>query len=205
MEGKEKNEFLSLEEKCQYYITEYETYKLKYISLNEEYERVLENNKKLYENINNERKLRKELEEKLKYTNLTNNNSNININGNDNEKIKIKNIFQEDLIILDKDMETGEDELLNINNEIKSKNLEFIRVINFSFLSKNNQVNKVIEDEKNNNKINQINKDNLNKSEDSNKDNKQSDKIKAKGKELNENILTQDFLNYSKESISLIN
>ena len=205
MEGKEKNEFLSLEDKCQYYITEYETYKLKYISLNEEYERVLENNKKLYENINNERKLRKELEEKLKYTNLTNNNSNNNINGNDNEKIKIKNIFQEDLIILDKDMETGEDELLNINNEIKSKNLEFIRVINFSFLSKNNQVNKVIEDEKNNNKINQINKDNLNKNEDSNKDNKQSDKIKAKGKELNENILTQDFLNYSKESISLLN
>ena len=205
MEGKEKNEFLSLEDKCQYYITEYETYKLKYISLNEEYERVLENNKKLYENINNERKLRKELEEKLKYTNLTNNNSNININGNDNEKIKIKNIFQEDLIILDKDMETGEDELLNINNEIKSKNLEFIRVINFSFLSKNNQVNKVIEDEKNINKINQINKDNLIKNEDSNKDNKQSDKIKAKGKELNENILTQDFLNYSKESISLLN
>ena len=205
MEGKEKNEFLSLEEKCQYYITEYETYKLKYISLNEEYERVLENNKKLYENINNERKLRKELEEKLKYTNLTNTNSNININGNGNEKIKIKNIFQEDLIILDKDLETGEDELLNINNEIKSKNLEFIKVINFSFLSKNNQVNKVIEDEKNNNKINQINKDNLIKNEDSNKDNKQSDKIKAKGKELNENILTQDFLNYSKESISLLN
>ena len=63
--------FNSIEEKCNYYITEYETYKLKFISLSEEYERVLDNNKKLFENINKERKEKKELEEKLKYTNLS--------------------------------------------------------------------------------------------------------------------------------------
>ena len=69
MENKKSDEFILLKKKCQYYINEYETYKLKYISLNEEYESVLEKNKKLYENINRERKLRKESEEKSKYSN----------------------------------------------------------------------------------------------------------------------------------------
>ena len=69
MENKKSDEFILLKKKCQYYINEYKTYKLKYISLNEEYESVLEKNKKLYENINRERKLRKESEEKSKYLN----------------------------------------------------------------------------------------------------------------------------------------
>ena len=67
--NKKSDEFILSKKKCQYYINENETYKLKYISLNEEYESVLENNKKLYENINRERKLRKESEEKSKCSN----------------------------------------------------------------------------------------------------------------------------------------
>ena len=126
MENKGNDGFNSLEEKCQYYITEYETYKLKYISLNIEYERLLENNKKLYENVNNERKLRKELEEKSKYTNLSYNNDNKNNKGGN---------FQDDFVILERDMETSEVELFNICNEFKSKHTEIIKNISFSILS----------------------------------------------------------------------
>ena len=130
MEKKGNDGFNSLEEKCQYYITEYETYKLKYISLNIEYERLLENNKKLYENVNHERKLRKELEEKSKYTNLSYNNDNKNNKGGN---------FQDDFVILERDMETSEEELFNICNEFKSKHTEIIKNISFSILSKNGE------------------------------------------------------------------
>ena len=126
MESKKTDEFILLEKKCQYYMNEYETYKLKYISLKEEYERVLENNKKLYENINNERKLRKELEEKSKYSNLTYNNNDINNNKKDSCK--------DEFVILETDIE---EELFNLSNDIKSKHVEIIKNISFSIFSKN--------------------------------------------------------------------
>ena len=43
MNDEEKISFSSLEEKCQYYIKEYETYKSKFISLNKEFENLLQN------------------------------------------------------------------------------------------------------------------------------------------------------------------
>ena len=48
MNDEENISFSSLEEKCQYYIKEYETYKSKFTSLNKEYENLLQNNKKLH-------------------------------------------------------------------------------------------------------------------------------------------------------------
>jgi len=124
--------FSSLEEKCQYYKEEYEIYKSKFISLNTEYERLLENNKKLYENINKERKLRKELEDKSKYSNYTNSNNNININNN-----KKENNIQDEFVILENDFDSGEDELLNISCDNKNKSFDIINQISFSILPKN--------------------------------------------------------------------
>ena len=188
MEKKGNDGFNSLEEKCQYYITEYETYKLKYISLNIEYERLLENNKKLYENVNHERKLRKELEEKSKYTNLSYNNDNKNNKGGN---------FQDDFVILERDMETSEEELFNICNEFKSKHTEIIKNISFSILSKNGENQIINEDEKQKNENEKIIK--LNNIQIKNNNSEPQKEL------ITENILSQDFINYSKESISLFN
>ena len=174
--------FNSLEEKCEYYITEYETYKLQYISLKEEYERVLENNKKLLENINKERKSKKELEEKLKYSNLSNINQ------------KEDNI-QDEFVILEKDIDLDEDELFKTIDENIYKNkkiLEIIKTNNFSIISNNGEHNIIIENK------NIINEE---KPELDIKSNIKKDSKIKKG--LNEEILTQDFINYEKESISL--
>ena len=196
--------FSSLEEKCQYYKEEYETYKLKYISLNTEYERLVENNKKLYENINKERKLRKELEEKSKYSNYTNSNSNINKN------IK-EDIAQDDFVILEKDLDSGEEELLNLSGDYKNKYFEIINIINFSILPKNKKQNVIIEKETQNNDIKKINiiDNNLNinndeKNNNQNKNNNTNNK-KSNIKLITEEILNQDFIKYSKETISLTN
>ena len=194
MDDNTKPSFSSLEEKCLYYIEKYETYKLKFISLNTEYERLLENNKKLYENINNERKLRKELEEKLKYTNFTSNNC---ISNDNNNKSKKEDNFQDELIMLEKNIDPEEEELLNIKEEFKIKHMEIINIINFSILPKNKII---IEKEKkngDNTKINQINKNNLNINNHSN--NKPSKTL------ITEEIIKQGFIMYSKESISLSN
>ena len=189
MENKGNDGFNSLEEKCQYYITEYETYKLKYISLNIEYERLLENNKKLYENVNHERKLRKELEEKSKYTNLSYNNDNKNNKGGN---------FQDDFVILERDMETSEEELFNICNEFKSKHTEIIKIISFSILSKIGENQIINEDGKQKNENEKI--INLN-----NNIQIKNNNFEPQKELITENILSQDFINYSKESISLFN
>ena len=196
--------FSSLEEKCQYYKEEYETYKLKYISLNTEYERLVENNKKLYENINKERKLRKELEEKSKYSNYTNSNSNINKN------IK-EDIAQDDFVILEKDLDSGEEELLNLSGDYKNKYFEIINIINFSILPKNKKQNVIIEKETQNNDIKKINiidnNLNINNDEKNNNQNKNDNTNNKKSniKLITEEILNQDFIKYSKETISLTN
>ena len=196
--------FSSLEEKCQYYKEEYETYKLKYISLNTEYERLVENNKKLYENINKERKLRKELEEKSKYSNYTNSNSNINKN------IK-EDIAQDDFVILEKDLDSGEEELLNLSGDYKNKYFEIINIINFSILPKNQKQNVIIEKETQNNDIKKINiidnNLNINNDEKNNNQNKNdnTNNNKSNIKLITEEILNQDFIKYSKETISLTN
>ena len=188
MESKKTDEFILLEKKCQYYMNEYETYKLKYISLKEEYERVLENNKKLYENINNERKLRKELEEKSKYSNLTYNNNDINNNKKDSCK--------DEFVILETDIE---EELFNLSNDIKSKHVEIIKNISFSIFSKNVSDNIIKNEQKqeNENKKIIILNNNINQVKNTNSE---------IPKELvTEEILTNDFIQYSKESISLFN
>ena len=177
--------FNSIEEKCNYYITEYETYKLKFISLSEEYERVLDNNKKLFENINKERKEKKELEEKIKYTNLS---------SSSNKKEEILDEFT----ILEKDIDLKEDELFNLKYENNYKNNKIIKIIktnNFSILSNNNKniILNIIEEndiKKENSKILNIN----------NNDDKKENNIKS---ELNEEILIEDFISYDKETISL--
>ena len=198
--------FSSLEEKCQYYKEEYEIYKSKFISLNTEYERLLENNKKLYENINKERKLRKELEDKSKYSNYTNSNNNININNN-----KKENNIQDEFVILENDFDSGEDELLNISCDNKNKSFDIINQISFSILPKNKLQKVLIEKEKQNNDVQKINinHNNLNikrdvKSNNQNKgDNKNNNKSNIKL--ITEEILNQDFIKYSKETISLLN
>ena len=195
MEFKKSDEFILLEKKCLYYINEYETYKLKYISLNEEYERVLENNKKLYENINHERKLRKELEEKSKYSNLTYNNNEIN-----NNKNKKEDKYKDEFVILENDMENGEEELFNIISDIKTKHFEIVKNTSFSIFSNivGDNILKVEEKQENENKKIIILNNNNN-----NQINNNNSKIQ---KELvTEDILTNDFIQYSKESISLFN
>ena len=184
MKNKEKNSFSSIEEKCQYYIKEYEAYKSKFISLNQEYERVLENNKKLYENINKERKLRKELEEKLKYSNTTNNSNNIN---------KKENTFHDDFVVLEKDIEPGDEELINICNEFKNKNYDIIRAINFTIYSKNYVGEKINGEENQKNekeKINIIKENNNNNS-------------KKREEFITEELLIKDFIKYSKDTVLL--
>ena len=186
--------FSSLEEKCQYYITEYQTYKIKFISLKTEYEQLLENNKKLYENINNERKLRKELENKLKFTNFSNG---YNCNYNKNKK---EERFQDEFVILEKDCDVGEGELLNICDNIKNKDIEMVKNTYFSILSKNKEKNLVFEENKSNKDNKELNNLNLNK--DCNKSYQNPNK--RTNKELiTEELLTQDFIKYSKESVSL--
>ena len=187
MENKEKNSFTSLEEKCQYYIKEYETYKSKFILLNQEYERVLENNKKLYENINKERKLRKELEEKLKYSNTTNKSQNT-IN-------KKENNFHDDFVVLEKNIEPADEELLNICNEFKNKNYNIIKAINFSIRPKN-YIGEKINDE--GNQKNEKEKINIIK-EKNNNNFKQNDEF------ITEELLKKDFIKYSKDTILLSN
>ena len=196
MENKKSAEFILLEKKCQYYITEYEAYKIKYESLNKEYERVLENNKKLYENINHERKLRKELEEKSKYSNLAYNNE------NDNNINKKGNNFQDEFVILEKEVETGEEELFNICNDSRIKHVEIIKNISFSIFSKNVSNNIINDEEKQQNEKKKIIKLNNNCNN--------NNQVKYNNSEpqmelVTEDIITQDFLKYSKESISLFN
>ena len=205
MNNNENLSFSSLEEKCQYYIKEYNAYKSKYISLNKEYENLLENNKKLYENINTERK--KEIEEKLKYSNFTNNINVTNINNDKNEKV---NISQDEFEILEKDIDEGEEELLNLKRDIKSKKIEIINIINFSILSKRNIENIIIEKD---DQISDENKVNINNDGGKNEDQTQkkiiyNNKLKdaQSNKEIiNEEKLTTDFIIYSKESIFLSN
>ena len=207
MNNNENLSFSSLEEKCQYYIKEYNAYKSKYISLNKEYENLLENNKKLYENINTERKLRKEIEEKLKYSNFTNNINVTNINNDKNEKV---NISQDEFEILEKDIDEGEEELLNLKRDIKSKKIEIINIINFSILSKRNIENIIIEKD---DQISDENKVNINNDGGKNEEQTQkkiiyNNKLKdaQSNKEIiNEEKLTTDFIIYSKESIFLSN
>ena len=196
MENKKSAEFILLEKKCQYYITEYEAYKIKYESLNKEYERVLENNKKLYENINHERKLRKELEEKSKYSNLAYNNE------NDNNINKKGNNFQDEFVILEKEVETGEEELFNICNDSRIKHVEIIKNISFSIFSKNVSNNIINDEEKQQNEKKKIIKLNNNCNN--------NNQVKYNNSEpqmelVTEDIITQDFIKYSKESISLFN
>ena len=201
MNDEENISFSSLEEKCQYYIKEYETYKSKFTSLNKEYENLLQNNKKLYENINRERKLRKEMEEKLKYSNLTNNINHNDINNNENKK---EDISQDDFVILEKDLDNEEEELLNIKSDNKIKILDIVNIINFSILSKRNIEKNIIEKEE---KINDENKINIIK--DKEKNNNKND-TKQKDSNLNteiisEEMLKKDFILYSEESIFLSN
>ena len=192
MKNKEKNSFNSLEEKCQYYIKEYDAYKSKFISLNKEYERAIENNKKLYENINKERKLRKNLEEKLKYSNTT--------NDSNNNKKKKGDIFQNDFVIFEKDTEADDEELLKICNEFKNNNYDIIRTIDFSIFSKNCVGNKINEEENQNyenEKINKIKENNI--------INNNNNNIKQIDGLITEELLTRNFIKYSKDTVSLSN
>ena len=205
MQDIEKTNFSSLEEKCQYYKSEYETYKVKFTIINKEYKQLAENNIQLYENINKERKLRKNLEEKLKYSNVTNNDI-----GNDLKKIKREDILWNDFILFQKDIDNEEEKLFNINSDIINKSNEIVKIINFSILSKNKIGNSIIENSKQNNsekELNVINRENLNKSKKENKNQNNNFSISNKSnKELAiEEVLTKDFLLYSKESISLSN
>ena len=144
------------------------------------------------------------MEEKSKYSNYTNSNSNINKN------IK-EDIAQDDFVILEKDLDSGEEELLNLSGDYKNKYFEIINIINFSILPKNKKQNVIIEKETQNNDIKKINviDNNLNinndeKNNNKNKNNNTNNK-KSNIKLITEEILNQDFIKYSKETISLTN
>ena len=84
MEKTDNNkEFKSVEEECKYYKSEYEKIKIEYSKLKEEYTYLKDNNKQMSENLKKERQIRKELEEKLKYTNVNNRSQSFSPNPNE--------------------------------------------------------------------------------------------------------------------------
>ena len=132
-EQNEEINFSSIEEKCEYYKKQYEKYKTKYSSLKKEYIKLKEDNKKILENLNKERKMRINLEEKAKYNNISSQNNTFEEKNNNSLINKIT--FEED------DAESDE------NEEISMNNINNIKDINI------NNSNEIIISEKIDNKI----------------------------------------------------
>ena len=157
MEENEDNKikFDSIYDECEYYKLQYNIYEIKYLELKKEYDKLIEENKKLSKNLNKEKKLRKSLEEKdkEKENNNLKKNKTIEINFNDILTNKNINIFDDEEE--DDDNEESFEDILN-----DSKKNKIIQIINFSIFSNNNKLyNSNIINNKEENNINNINKE----------------------------------------------
>lgn len=130
MEPKEKYkniESMTIDEKCEYYKIELEKYRIKYSKLNEEYLRLKEDNQKILDNLNNEKKIRMNLEEKVKFIQISNQNKTF-IEKSQNISLFDKLQFDED------DVESDENEEYIINNTKVNEDLKTINDINKDFV-----------------------------------------------------------------------
>ena len=147
--------FNNIEEECAYYKSEYSKLQFKSSQLKKENIKLKEDNKKIIENLNKERKGKKELEEKEKYSNVY----------NPSRTFALKN----DESIFDKLFFDSEDEEFFEQNEdlIINNNLNIINEINVDHSNNIDQINEPqkSDDKKNKKSKNKKDKKNKNKEE----------------------------------------
>ena len=234
MRCEEKNEeiilMMSIEEKCEYYKEELKKYKEKYSELNEEYLRLKEDNQKILENLKKEKKIRKDLEEKIKFINISsqsktfieksNNNSLFekfesdeeDVESDENEDMPIINVSKENNDFKKNDMNKIIINDINDENYIKNKNYINNDINDFLNIEINDDIDNnikndceykklIIENENNEILNNKIDNNNNNIVE---KINTNIDINNNKNLNLDEEkLLSKDLILYGKDSISL--
>ena len=175
MENEENNEeidLMSIDKK-------YEYYKNKYLELKKENERLVEDNKKLMENLKNERNLRQKLEEELKYKNISNKTL-ISLG-----KIKDSMTIRSSILLGEDDDDFEDEDLFIKNNNNKDE-------LNINNINKINNLEKIINIEP---KKNSIEENEINENNDNNKEINELIKIKNDNKIILDNQINNNYQN----------